>query len=59
MLVTGHRGSGKSSELARLAEAMAPDFFVVWLDVEKNTDIFSVNHIEVLFLLGVAVRRLR
>lgn len=34
---------------------MAPDFFVVWLDVERNTDIFSVNHIEVLFLLGVAV----
>lgn len=55
-IVTGHRGSGKSWALAHLARnpQIADQFLVVWLDVERSTDIFNVNHVEVLFLMGLA-----
>ncbi|MCX7681418.1 MAG: hypothetical protein N2508_05550 [Anaerolineae bacterium] len=55
-IVTGHRGSGKSWALANLAlnPEIAQRFLVVWLDVERSADIFNVNHVEVLFLMGVA-----
>ena len=53
ILLTGHRGSGKTSALADLVNQLGDQFFVVWLDVERNTDIFNVNHVEVLFLMGV------
>jgi hypothetical protein len=33
-LLTGHVGSGKSSELMRLGQELANDFFVVWFDAE-------------------------
>lgn len=55
-IVTGHRGSGKSWALAHLAlnPEVADRFLVVWLDVERSADIFNVNHVEILFLMGVA-----
>jgi hypothetical protein len=56
-IVPGHRGAGKSWALADLARRLADQFFIVWLDVERSTDIFSVNHVEVLFLMGVAAFR--
>ena len=56
-IIPGHRGAGKSWALAHLARALAGRFFIVWLDVEKSTDIFNVNHVEVLFLMGVAAFR--
>ncbi len=55
-IVTGHRGSGKSWALANLAQnpEIAERFVVVWLDVERSADVFNVNHVEILFLMGVA-----
>ncbi len=55
-IVTGHRGSGKSWALAHLVRTpqFADRFLVVWLDVEHSADIFNVNHVEILFLMGVA-----
>jgi hypothetical protein len=53
-IVPGHRGAGKSWALADLARHLADQFFIVWLDVERSTDIFNVNHLEILFLMGVA-----
>ncbi len=56
-IVTGHRGAGKSWALARLARDVGDQFFTVWLDVGRSTDIFNVNHVEILFLMGAAVYR--
>ena len=53
-IVPGHRGAGKSWGLAHLARSLSDQFFIVWLDVERSADIFNVNHVEVLFLMGVA-----
>src|SRR5262249_4459584 len=35
-LLTGHVGSGKSSELIRLGQTLEDDFFVVWFDAEMS-----------------------
>jgi hypothetical protein len=58
VLLTGHRGSGKTSALADLVDQIGDQFFIVWLDVERSTDIFNVNHVEVLFLMGVVAFRI-
>jgi hypothetical protein len=52
-LFTGHRGSGKSTELMRLGQELAGDFFVVWFDAETSLT-ETANHFEV--LLGMASR---
>ncbi len=43
-------GSGPPGENPQFADR----FLVVWLDVEHSADIFNVNHVEILFLMGVA-----
>jgi hypothetical protein len=53
-LRTGHRGSGKSSELMRLGQELAGDFFVVWFDAEL-TLAEKANHFDVLLGMGLAV----
>src|SRR5262249_20351616 len=53
-LLTGHRGSGKSSELMRLGLALVEDFFVVWFDAD-STLTETANHFEVLLGMGLAV----
>ncbi|MBN1352841.1 hypothetical protein JXJ21_25860 [candidate division KSB1 bacterium] len=47
-VVTGQPGSGKSTELSRIAQILEHEFFIVWLNVDSQLDIFSVNHLEVL-----------
>jgi hypothetical protein len=62
LILVGHRSSGKSSELARLATWLAkPEhgYFVVNLDLSRNVNnINQVNQLEVLFLIGAAVYKL-
>jgi hypothetical protein len=53
-LFTGHRGSGKSSELMRLGQELAGDFFVVSFDAELSLT-ETANHFEVLLGMGLAV----
>jgi len=55
ILLFGHTGSGKSSELARLVEDVKDDYFIIWLDSERNLDIFDATQIELLFLIGVSI----
>jgi hypothetical protein len=55
ILFVGQRGSGKSSELRRLAQMVGDDFFTILVDVDELTDLFNVNHVEVLYLLGASV----
>jgi hypothetical protein len=54
-LVVGQRGTGKSSELRVLAHQLLSEFFVIVVDVDEQSDIFNVNHVEVLYLLGTAI----
>jgi len=60
VLLLGHRSSGKSTEMVRLATELAQRFnyLVVRLDLTQNLEIGKVNPIEVLFLLGAAVYKL-
>lgn len=51
-LLTGHTGSGKSSELMRLAQLLAGDFFVVWFDAELSLS--RPNHFDVILGMGLA-----
>ncbi|MBI3796777.1 MAG: hypothetical protein HY268_07395 [Deltaproteobacteria bacterium] len=55
VLVTGHVGSGKSSELMRLGQALAHDFFVVWFDAEATLVTETANHFDVLLAMGLTV----
>jgi hypothetical protein len=56
-VLVGHRSSGKTTELSKLATELRKtgNYFVVYLPLEYNLDISKVNPIEVLFLIGVAV----
>lgn len=54
-LFVGQRGSGKSSELRKLAEIVDDKFLTVVIDVDELTDLFNVNHVEVLYLMGVSI----
>jgi|CXWL01.1.fsa_nt_gi energy-coupling factor transporter ATP-binding protein EcfA2 len=51
VVFVGHRGSGKSTELARLTQALEPHFFVADYTVEGNLDLTAVDYIQVLFAL--------
>jgi len=54
-LLTGHVGSGKSSELMRLGQELAADFFVVWFNAEFTLETETANHFDVLLAMGLAV----
>ncbi len=54
-LYVGQRGSGKSSELRYLARRVEGDYLTVLVDVDELTDLFNVNHVEVLYLLGASI----
>lgn len=55
LLFVGQRGSGKSSELRCLADMVDEQFLTVVIDVDELTDLFNVNHVEILYLLGVSI----
>lgn len=52
LLFTGHRGCGKSTELAKLAQQLQEQFFVVLFSVKDITDIGDIDYADV--VLGVA-----
>lgn len=54
-LLTGHVGSGKSSELIRLGQELVDDFFVVWFDAEWTLATETTNHFDVVLAMGLAV----
>jgi hypothetical protein len=51
-LFTGHRGSGKSTELIRLAEALQDDYFTLYFTVEDVLDMADVDYKDVILALG-------
>jgi len=57
ILFTGHRGSGKSTELAKLASLLKDQFFVVDYSVKNVLNLFDVSYVDVLFSLAVRLIR--
>lgn len=53
-VLTGHRGSGKSSELAKFAQMVKEEHFVIWLDLYASSNIDSLNQLDVLSMIGFA-----
>lgn len=56
-LLTGHVGSGKSTELLQLGTDLAERFFIVWFDAESSLVEGSANQFDVLLAMGVAVHK--
>jgi hypothetical protein len=56
-LLTGHVGSGKSTELIRLGTDLSERFFIVWFDAESSLVEGSANQFDVLLAMGVAVHK--
>ncbi|QTA82798.1 p-loop domain-containing protein [Desulfonema limicola] len=46
LLVSGHKGSGKSTELIRLQKDIEKDFVVLNFSVFEELDIFNINYME-------------
>jgi hypothetical protein len=55
IILTGHRGSGKSSELAKLTGDMAGEVAVIWIEAQSTFNLFDVGHTELLISLGAAI----
>ncbi|NJO40551.1 MAG: ATP-binding protein [Cyanobacteria bacterium CRU_2_1] len=51
-LLSGHRGSGKTTELRRLELRCRDSYTVVWVDTETNLDRFTIGYAEVIVLIG-------
>jgi len=59
-VLTGHRGSGKTSELAKFAQLIQDQYFVIWLDLETSAggDIHALSQLDVLSMMGFAVYKI-
>ena len=51
-LFTGHRGSGKSTELIRLANELSSQYFTVYYTIEETLDLADLDYKDVLLSLG-------
>lgn len=55
-LISGHRGSGKSTELQQLKAQLQKDgFFVVYLDAEEVLDLSEIKYQDVLVVITKAI----
>ena len=54
-IFTGHRGSGKTTELARLEEALQDTHTVVRFNVESLLNLGDVDYADLLVVLGIQV----
>lgn len=52
-LFTGHRGNGKSTELAKLRQDLIQDFFFVNYSVQSTLGLADVTYLDVLLRLGI------
>jgi len=57
VLFTGHRGSGKSTELAKLVQELQPDFFVVDYSIKKKPSLFDLTYVDVILSLALELFR--
>jgi hypothetical protein len=53
ILFTGHMGSGKSTELAKLAQTIEDEFFIIQCSAETHMNIFDLSHADVILSIGL------
>ena len=53
IIFTGHRGCGKSTLLAQFSRQCNDKYFVVFFSVADTIEMSDVNHINILFAIGV------
>jgi len=57
-LFTGHRGSGKTTELYRLKnELEEKKFFTIYMDIEELLDLGSLNYLDVLVAIAKEIEK--
>jgi hypothetical protein len=57
LLFTGHVGSGKSTELNKLATHLKRQFFIVNLDVRRSLSLSDLSYVDILLGLTTALFR--
>lgn len=57
VLFTGHRGSGKTSELAKLGQQLGDEFFIVHYSVKSILNLFDLSYVDVVLSLGLQLIR--
>lgn len=57
VLFTGHRGSGKTTELFRLKQELDNhQFFTIYMDIEEILDLGSLNYLDVLVAIAKEIQ---
>ena len=51
VLFTGHRGSGKSTELWRLQQKIKSEYLPISFSIEQHTDPLNMNFIDLVFII--------
>ncbi|MFH0774483.1 MAG: hypothetical protein V2A53_03170 [bacterium] len=54
LLFTGHRGSGKSTELSKLSSLLSDRFFIINFSIAESLNLYDLNYVDV--LLAMALR---
>ena len=52
-LFTGHRGSGKSTELAKLTQGLGDDFFIIRYSIKSILNLFDLSYVDVVLSLAL------
>jgi hypothetical protein len=55
VLLSGHRGGGKTSELRKLEQQCLADYTVVWVDADTALDKYNIGYAEVIVLIGMTI----
>ncbi len=53
--LTGHRGSGKTSELVQLTQRLNERMTIIWMDAGKRLDYRDFGHVELFLMLAATV----
>lgn len=57
VLFTGHRGSGKSTELAKLTQGLRGQFFIIRYSIKSILNLFDLDYVDVVLSLGLELIR--
>jgi predicted ATPase len=57
VLFTGHRGSGKSTELAKLQQGLREQFFIVHYSIKNILNLYDLKYVDVVLSLGLELIR--
>ena len=57
VLFSGHRGSGKSTELSKLSLELADQFYIIHYSIKTILNLFDLTYVDVLLSLGLELFR--